>query len=437
MAIACWFTGIINTRLPFVRNTLSYRPMDDDYSWNGGLRGSSSYRLPENEGIGKWIAVALLVAVLMHAFIFVLLSRIDIILPEFVDESGIQTQVVRVNRVDVDDSRPEINRPELGEIAEPVPIVPPADELDMLESMPDVEMDISPEIETIQVPMSDPAAEGAFEGEVMEVMKAPLLEPALPDMGKTEDFFPRSRDSQVAIDPGARDAAEHDPDVYTDTLRKGAGGDSDNGLLKDFTSLDAMARMDGNSLLTSKALIGSDLLFDFNSATLRQSARVSLMKVALLIDKHPKLICWVDGHTDLIGGEQANQLLSQRRAMAVKMWLMEALDLDEKRIAVRGFGKNKPLVKAGDVQAQAPNRRVEIKMRRNRPGNEVKHGQDGSSALRPDGEVTRANSPPVRAIQLDEDGREIFPLRTPPRAIEELENEGAELRPRRAIPVEE
>ena len=77
-------------------------------------------------------------------------------------------------------------------------------------------------------------------------------------------------------------------------------------MLKDFTSLDAMARMDGNSLLATKALIGSDLLFDFNSATLRQSARISLMKVALLIDKHPNLVCWVDGHTDLIGQAQPN-----------------------------------------------------------------------------------------------------------------------------------
>ena len=128
--------------------------MDDDYSWNGGLRGSSSFRLPENEGIGKWIAWPCWWLFYYTPLSFVMLSRIDVILPEFVEESGLQTQVVRVNRVDVDDSRPEINRPEPRDLAEPVPIVPPADELDMLESMPDVEMDISPEIETIQVPMS-------------------------------------------------------------------------------------------------------------------------------------------------------------------------------------------------------------------------------------------------------------------------------------------
>ena len=404
--------------------------MDDDYSWNGGLRGTSSFRLPENEGIGKWVAVALLVAIILHAFVFVMLSRIDIELSEFVDESGIQTEVIRVNRVDVSDARPEINRPEPNDLVETAPVVPPADELDILENMAEMEMDISPDIETIQVPMSEPAAAGELDAEMLDQMNAPIFEPSLPDMGKTDDFFPRSRDSQLAVDPGEREAAEHDPDVYTDALRKGAGGNAENGLLKDFTSLDAMARMDGNSLLTSKALIGSDLLFDFNSSTLRQSARVSLMKVALLIDKHPNLICWVDGHTDLIGADQPNLILSQKRAMAVKSWLVDTLDLDEARIAVRGFGKTKPVVSAGDVQAQALNRRVEIKMSKSRPSAEVKV-VDGVS----DGPLTR-ESVPARAVPVEED-----PIggqsRVPPRAIEEPETSVPERAPLKAIPVDE
>ena len=404
--------------------------MDDDYSWNGGLRGTSSFRLPENEGSGKWVVVALMVAIILHAFVFVMLSRIDIKLPEFVEESGIQTEVIKVNRVDVSDARPELNRPDPNDLAESAPVVPPADELDILENMAEMEMDISPDIETIQVPMSEPAAAGQLDAEMLEQVNAPIFEATLPDMGKTDDFFPRSRDSQLAVDPGEREAAEHDPDVYTDALRKGAGGNAENGLLKDFTSLDAMTRMDGNSLLTSKALIGSDLLFDFNSSTLRQSARVSLMKVALLIDKHPNLICWVDGHTDLIGADQPNLILSQKRAMAVKSWLVDTLDLDEARIAVRGFGKTKPVVSAGDVQAQALNRRVEIKMSKSRPSAEVKV-VDGVS----DGPLTR-ESVPARAVPVEED-----PIggqsRVPPRAIEEPETSVPERAPLKAIPVDE
>lgn len=398
--------------------------MDDDYSWNGGLRGTSSFRLPENEGVGKWVAIAIMVAVILHAFAFVMLGRIDITVRDSVEQSEIQTEVVRVNRVDKSDSRPELNRPEPVENVEPVAIVPPADELDMLENMPDVEIDISPEIETIQVPMSEPAAAGELDAELLNKLDAPIFEESLPDLGRTEEFFPRSSESQVAVDPGAREAAEHDPDVYTDALRQGAEGNSDDGLLKDFTSLDAMSRMDGNALLTTKALIGSDLLFDFNSATLRQSARISLMKVALLIDKHPNLVCWVDGHTDLIGQEQPNLVLSQKRAMAVKTWLVNTLNLDEASIAVRGFGKAKPLVMEGDIEAQAPNRRVEIKMRRNRPADEV--GQSGSIS----GELKDRAVIPARAILVeDERGGNSS---QPPKAIVQPEQA-----PPKATPIEE
>lgn len=405
--------------------------MDDDYSWNGGLRGSSSFRLPENEGMGKWVLISMIVAILFHVVVIVGLSRIDIILPEFIEESVLQTQVVRVSRVDMDDGRPEVTTPNDPQVQQPVPVVPPADELDVLENLPDIEMDISPDIKSLEIPMSNPAAAGNLEGEAMVVMKAPLFEPDLPEMGKTEDFFPRANDTQVTVDPGARMAEEHDPDAYTDALRKGAEGDSESGLLKDFTSLDKMARMDGNSLLTSKALIGSDLLFDFNSFTLRQSARVSLMKVALLIDKHPNLVCWVDGHTDLIGGEQPNLLLSKRRAMAVKSWLVETLDLDEKRVAVRGFGKNKPIVQSGTAEQQAPNRRVEIKMRKSRPEMEVDYKKGG--------EIKEAK--PSKAVPVEEDVPDLTPfspLPAPPKAIVEPEDDVlVQPKPRRAILVEE
>jgi len=300
----------------------------------------------------------------------------------------------------------------------------------VLENLPDIEIDISPDIETIQIPMSEPAAKGELDGESLEAMKAPMFEPDSAEMGKTEDFFPRANDGQVTVDPGARVAEEYDPDTYNDALLQGAGGNSEDGLLKDFSSLDKMSRMDGNSLVTTKALIGSDLLFDFNSSTLRQSARVSLMKVALLIDKHPNLICWVDGHTDLIGGVDPNLLLSKKRAMAVKLWLVETLDLDQNRIAVRGFGKGQPLVKAGTQEEQAPNRRVEIKMRKVRPANEVGYKNGGI--------IEELEEEPRKAVVVDED-EGVTPA---PKAILVPQTVPAPSpaptpRPPRAVPVEE
>ena len=126
--------------------------MQDDYSWNGGSRGASSYRLPENEGQARWVVVALVIAVLLHLVAFFCLSRIDVLIPKTEKESELLTQVVRVNPVDFQDNKPEIIAPETEMVAEPVEVVPPADELEMLENLADIDIDISPEIETIQVP---------------------------------------------------------------------------------------------------------------------------------------------------------------------------------------------------------------------------------------------------------------------------------------------
>ena len=82
-------------------------------------------------------------------------------------------------------------------------------------------------------------------------MKAPVFEAgALPDMGKTDDFFPRSRDSQLAVDPGEPGTRPSMTLTYTPrrVAQRGGGRLPITDCLKDFTSLDAMARMDGNSL---------------------------------------------------------------------------------------------------------------------------------------------------------------------------------------------
>lgn len=424
-----------------MRRSVKMSAMEEEYSWNGGRGGSSSFRLPESEGQGKWLLIAILFAVLAHVGILVGLSRIDIELPEFIAKKEIRTQVVRVNPVDINDSRPEITPPEQPEIEEPIAVVPPADELEILENLPEMDIDISPDVETIQVPKISSAAIGELEGESKEPMKAMTFDPELPEMGVTEDFFPRADDSQVTVDPGARMAEEYDPDTYTDALRKGVGGEVEDGLLDGFTSLDKMANMDGNSLLTSKALIGSDLLFEFNSAELKQSARVSLMKVALLIYKHPNLVCWLDGHTDLIGGEESNIKLSQARAKAVRSWLIDSMDLDEDRIAVRGFGKSQPIVKEGTKEEQAPNRRVEIKMRKGQPDDAVKPKSRPKKATVVEEEVAKPTpkeepkpapkavpeppkalvepeeDPSNKALVIPEDETPAEPRRTPRRAV--------------------
>ncbi len=103
--------------------------------------------------------------------------------------------------------------------------------------------------------------------------------------------------------------------------------------------------------------------------TLKDDARITLLTVAQLIDGNPGMFCWVEGHTDTFGGEEFNFQLSLKRGEAVKNWLVRSLQLDPKFIVVRALGKTEPVVTQGDQNAQAANRRVDIKMRKIPPNN--------------------------------------------------------------------
>jgi outer membrane protein OmpA-like peptidoglycan-associated protein len=106
--------------------------------------------------------------------------------------------------------------------------------------------------------------------------------------------------------------------------------------------------------------LGEDTLrFDFDKATLRPEHRETLSRIAgvLLASKGYRIDIY--GHTDDIGTEEYNLRLSQRRAQAVRSYLVEA-GIDPEIISTKGYGKSSPRVKGTAPQARAANRRVEI-----------------------------------------------------------------------------
>jgi len=160
-------------------------------------------------------------------------------------------------------------------------------------------------------------------------------------------------------------------------------------------------------LQRNKASIGSDLLFAYNESTLRDDARITLLTVAQLIDRNPGMYCWVEGHTDTFGGDEFNNALSAKRGQAVKDWLVKALQLDSKFIVVRPFGKSSPIVPEGDRDVQAPNRRVDIKMRKTPPLPVGETGEGilvspGKAILVPEDELDEEDIPEAQVIPEDE-----------------------------------
>ncbi|MDR3416275.1 MAG: OmpA family protein [Nevskia sp.] len=100
--------------------------------------------------------------------------------------------------------------------------------------------------------------------------------------------------------------------------------------------------------------------FEFNKATLTANAETILDTVAPAFTGQPTLKVEIAGHTDGVGGAAANLKLSQRRAEAVRRYLISRGAKPEQLIA-RGYGKSRPLIKPERTAADRErNRRVEF-----------------------------------------------------------------------------
>ncbi|SFM96518.1 OmpA family protein [Thermodesulforhabdus norvegica] len=103
----------------------------------------------------------------------------------------------------------------------------------------------------------------------------------------------------------------------------------------------------------------SDMLFDFDSAVLKPGAYDEIDRVATVLRNYPQTRIRIEGHTDSIGSEQYNQMLSERRAMAVRDALVQR-GVDPRRIEVVGYGESKPIATNATEAGRQLNRRVTI-----------------------------------------------------------------------------
>jgi outer membrane protein OmpA-like peptidoglycan-associated protein len=103
----------------------------------------------------------------------------------------------------------------------------------------------------------------------------------------------------------------------------------------------------------------ADVLFDTGKYTLKPLARERLAKVAGIILGHPGLKLEVEGHTDSVGSDEFNQLLSEKRAATVRDYLVSQ-GIPMNSVVARGFGKAQPVAPNETAAGRARNRRVEL-----------------------------------------------------------------------------
>ena len=115
--------------------------------------------------------------------------------------------------------------------------------------------------------------------------------------------------------------------------------------------------------------LAADVLFEFDKSELRAEAFPSLEKVAQVLRSRAGSPVTIEGHTDGKGSDAYNQPLSEKRAQAVREWLVKKGGASAAGITTRGLGKSKPIVPntrpdgSDDPEGRKKNRRVEITVR--------------------------------------------------------------------------
>jgi outer membrane protein OmpA-like peptidoglycan-associated protein len=109
-------------------------------------------------------------------------------------------------------------------------------------------------------------------------------------------------------------------------------------------------------------LAAKNIFFATGSAKLLAKSYASLNNVVKILTDNPTYKVDVEGHTDITGTAEKNQVLSENRAASVKAYLVSK-GVDESRISSAGFGIDKPIADNKTAAGRAKNRRVEMKLR--------------------------------------------------------------------------
>ena len=102
------------------------------------------------------------------------------------------------------------------------------------------------------------------------------------------------------------------------------------------------------------------IFFAFGTADLDQESDRTLSATSQVLTKHADWAVSIEGHTDNIGSDAANQKLSEARAQAVRRALSERYGVAAERLRASGFGKSQPRESNDTLEGRARNRRVEI-----------------------------------------------------------------------------
>lgn len=208
-----------------------------------------------------------------------------------------------------------------------------------------VELELVPSA-TIRLTVKDekgnpvPGAQFTWEGEDLDCVPEP---PALDSTGRAMINVGAGDHRLVVGAPGYR---------FTEVPASVANGDD--------IPIDVVLTKTKLKVEKSRIVILEKVNFELNKATIKSNSYELLDEVADVIRRNPEAgRVEVQGHTDAQGSESYNLDLSQRRAEAVRAYLVDK-GVDRKRLIAVGFGESKPIAPNNTRAGRAENRRVEF-----------------------------------------------------------------------------
>src|SRR5262245_9333731 len=102
-----------------------------------------------------------------------------------------------------------------------------------------------------------------------------------------------------------------------------------------------------------------DVLFETGKADLRPGVLQNLYPLVTFLQKYPERRAVIEGHTDSVGSDAYNLDLSERRADAVRNFLLQN-GVNPAQLTARGYGKASPVASNTTAEGRQQNRRVEL-----------------------------------------------------------------------------
>ena len=104
-----------------------------------------------------------------------------------------------------------------------------------------------------------------------------------------------------------------------------------------------------------------NVFFDSGKAILKKESYAALNELYDALIMKPAMVIEIAGHTDNVGSKEANQLLSEQRAVSVRAYLIRK-GIAANRIQTKGYGDTEPVAYNDSSEGRQQNRRTEVRI---------------------------------------------------------------------------